>query len=88
MKKVAYRLQPHDDLREDIQEYLYDIDEDFLKKTDYIKRAKVWTDRVNQEFKTNYNWTELFPQPTDLGWRYCTNCDEFYWKDDYCDCEC
>lgn len=29
---IVYRLQPHNDLPEEIQEYLYDVNEDFTKK--------------------------------------------------------
>lgn len=83
---IAYRLQPNDNLPEDIQEQLYDIDEDFTTKQAYKNRAKRLTEFVNEKFKVNYKWDELFPKPTDIGWRYCKNCGEFYWKDDVCGC--
>ena len=87
MSKIAYRLEPYNEIPTDIYEYLYDIDEDYTSKKRYIERAKKWTDRVNNKFNTNYKWNDLFPEPTDIGWRFCRKCGECYWKDDYCDCE-
>lgn len=87
MPKVAYRLTPHNEIPTDIHEYLYDIDEDFTTKEKYIERAKQYTNDVNKEFNTDYKWYNLFPKPKDIGWRYCSYCREFYWNDDYCECD-
>lgn len=84
---IVYRLQPHNDLPEEIQEYLYDVDEDFTKKENFIKRATKLTDLVNKKFNTNYKSAELFPKPKDIGWRYCKKCDTYYWEDECCKCD-
>lgn len=83
---IAYRLQPHDNLCEEVHEYLYDIDEDFTSKTKYIKRAKKIAAKVNARFNTNYSWNELFPEPKYIGWNYCKRCDTYYWSDSICGC--
>ncbi len=83
---IAYRLQPKEDLELKVDDYLYDVDEDYTSKKRYIERAKTWTKRVNTRFKTNYKWTDLFPEPTDIGWRYCKRCGEYFWKGEICGC--
>lgn len=83
---IVYRLQPHDGLDIKVEDYLYDVDEDCTGKKAYIQRAKTWTERVNARFHTSYNWNDLFPEPTDIGWRYCKKCGEYYWSDDECGC--
>lgn len=84
---IAYRLQPHIDLCEEVYEYLYDVDEDFTSKKEYIREAKRLTNIVNKNFNANYHWKEVFIEPTDIGWRYCKKCEEFYWLDEGCCCE-
>lgn len=85
---IAYRLESacNDNVKEEVKEFLYDIDDDFFTKAAYIKRAETITWAVNTKFNTKYKWTDLFNKPTDIGWRYCAKCNTFYWADDECDC--
>lgn len=85
----AYRLESacKDNVKEEVKEFLYDIDDDFFTKEAYIKRAKAITFSVNYKFDTNYKWTDLFNKPIDIGWRYCEKCDTYYWADDECNCD-
>lgn len=87
MKKVAYRLEANKELEIVENSWLYDVDEDFLSKREYVKEAKRLTEKANKEFGTNYTYQELFGDPIDIGWRYCTECGEYYWGDDGCYCE-
>ena len=84
---IAYRLLPYYNLPENVYDYLYDVDEDFTSKIKYVERAEKITSKVNARFNTSYSWNELFPKPTDIGWRYCKKCGEYYWCDDGCCCE-
>lgn len=86
MARIAYRLEADKDLEIVNNSWLYDIDEDFTSKAAYIKRAKKLTDRANKEFNTNFTYKELFGEPLDLGWRYCSQCGECYWFNDIHEC--
>ena len=83
----AYRLRPLENLPTEIDNYVYDVDEDFTSKKTYILRAKKLTDRVNKKYNVNFKCDELFEKPQDIGYRYCTRCQTYYWGDDRCECE-
>ena len=87
MKKITYLLESNKEIELVNETWLYDVAEDYFTKAAYIKRARKLTERANKEYKANYAWQELFGEPKDIGWRYCTDCDEFYWKDDGCSCD-
>ena len=67
----------------------YEIDEDFTRKTDYIKTAKAYAKHITEYLGLNQplDWELLFGYPVDIGWRYCSKCDTHYWDDDGCECE-
>lgn len=82
----AYRLESNKELEIVNTTWLYDIDEDFISKKSYIERAKQLTEKANNEFKTNHTWQELFGEPVDYGYRYCSRCGSFHWSSEDCDC--
>ena len=84
---IAYRLESNKELEIVNNSWLYDIDEDFTNKKEYISAAKKLTRMANKEFNTNYSWVELFGEPFDCGYRYCKKCDFFYWSDEGCECD-
>ena len=86
MGKIIYRLEADKNLKIVNNSWLYDVDEDFTSKKAYIAAAIKLTDKANKEFKTNYTYNELFGEPVDIGWRYCSKCNEYYWADDGCYC--
>ena len=61
---------------------LWDVDEDYTTKRDYIKSAKRYTEEFNKKFDTSFKYQELFGEPEDIGYRYCTLCEETFWADD------
>ena len=83
--KVGYTLKE----AQEIIDYASEIDEDFLNKKDYISYAKKEAQRVTEELKLSkpIDWKVLFGEPQDIGWRYCSKCDTFYWGDDECECD-
>ena len=87
----AYRLwvcKDETQFSQEVIDYLWDIDEDYTRKKDYIKRAKYLTDKANKKFGTNYTWEQLFGSPDDFddGYRYCKKHNIFFWKDEGCEC--
>jgi len=82
----AYRLEANKELEIVNNSWLYDIDEDFTSKKEYIARAKKLTELANKQFKTNYTYYELFGDPVDVGYRYCSRCGCFYWSSEECEC--
>lgn len=86
MPKIAYRLESNKELDIVNNSWLYDIDEDFTSKKAYIARAKKLTEKANKEFNTNFTYNELFGEPVDIGWRYCSRCGECYWFNDDHEC--
>lgn len=84
---IAYRLETNKELEIVNKTWLYDVDESFRSKQEYIASAKEITEIANMEFKTNYTWQELFGEPKDIGWRYCKRCGEYYWSDEGCSCD-
>lgn len=67
--------------------FLWSVDEDYTSKREYIKSAKIYTADFNEKFNTSYTYGELFGNPEDIGYRYCTICEETFWTDDGHDCE-
>lgn len=88
MKKVAYRLWADKTLREvNMSRVLFEVDEDYLSKSAYIEAAKKYTQQLNDEFDTDYTYEDIFGEPEDIGWRYCTKCDTFFWDGEDCECK-
>ena len=87
MAKIVYRLIPDKTIDLVYQSKIYDVDEDCFTKNDYIKAAQKYTKDFNKEMGVNYTWQELFGLPRDIGWRYCSKCGCYFWKDDGCDCD-
>lgn len=79
----AYRLESDKELDIVNNSWLYDIDEDFLIKQDYITRAETLTARINKEFNTNYKWYELFGKPKFIGWCYDKDTKQFDWYENF-----
>lgn len=67
--------------------YLWDIDEDYTVKREYIKAAKKLTADFNKKFNYSFAYQDLFVEPKDIGYRYCTACGETFWIDDGHDCD-
>lgn len=61
---------------------LWDVDEDYTTKKEYIKSAQKYTADFNRKFNTEVTYQELFGAPIDIGYRLCTNCGETFWIDD------
>lgn len=61
---------------------LWDVDEDFTSKKEYIKAAKEYTAAFNKKFNTSFTYKDLFGEPEDIGYRLCTNCGETFWVND------
>ena len=87
MSRIAYRLISNKTIKNVEDSFLYDIDEDFTTKKGYIKKAIEYTKSFNEDFKTNYTYKDLFGTPEDIGYRYCSKCDCFFWNDEDCCCE-
>ena len=68
-------------------DYLWDIDEDYDTKKDYIKAGEFYVNNFNKEFNTNYTYIDFFGEPRDIGWVRCGNCGQTHWADTECDCE-
>lgn len=83
---IAYRLESNKELEIVNNSWLYDVDEDFISKKEYIAAAKKLTGKANKEFNTNYSWVELFGEPSNCGYRYCKKCGTFYWNSEECEC--
>lgn len=83
----AYRLLADKNLDIVNESFLYDVDDDFTSKQDYIKQAKDYTKRINKEYGTNYTYEKIFGEPKYEGWCYCKRCGEFYWEDEGCECD-
>ena len=85
----AYRLWTIKDeykTKEEVIDYLYDIDEFYTSKKEYIKNAKYYTKKVNEIFWTNYTWQHLFGDPEENdGYRYCKKHDNYYFADECCE---
>lgn len=66
----------------------YDIDEDFFKKTDYRKTAQEYAKQITLKLKLAkpIHWVDLFGDAEDIGYRYCSKCDCYYWDGDECEC--
>ena len=90
MIKKCYRLLADKAIAEElgvkVLDAVYDIDEDYTSKREYIKAAKAYTAKVNEEFGLNCTWQELFGEP-EAWWRYCTICGESFPADEDHDCE-
>lgn len=92
MIKKCYRLIADKGFAEDVgctleqMNYLWDIDDNFTTKKEYLKVAKDYTSDFNQKFNTSFIYQELFGEPKDIGYRYCTECGETFWNDDEHDC--
>ena len=99
MSRIAYRLWTNKDeseyvdngltleQAEEVINYLWDVDEDYFNKADYIKKAKYYQAKVKKELGIDISWEHLFGRPVDIGWRYCSKCDTSFWADDGCECE-
>lgn len=87
MARIAYRLWADKSIELVENSKIYEVDEDYLKKSDYIKAAQEYTKEFNQEMGVNYTWQELFGLPEDIGYRYCSKCDCFFWEGDGCECD-
>lgn len=99
--KIAYRLYTNKyeadyvkqgftlDEAMKIIDYASEFDEDFLNKKEYISCAKSEAQRIADELNLQkpLDWKLLFGEPVDIGWRYCTKCDTFFWADDECECD-
>ena len=66
-----------------------DMDEDYTRKTDYIKAAKSYTTWINGNANLSkpLTWELLFGEPEDIGYRYCSKCGSYFWEDEECDCD-
>lgn len=82
----AYRLESNKELEIVNNSWLYDIDEDFTSKKEYIAKAKKLTDKANKEFNTNFTYKQLFGDPIDNGYRYCKRCGTYHWSSEECEC--
>lgn len=60
-------------------DYLWDVDEDYTTKREFIKAAKRYTEEFNKEFNTSFTYQELFGEPEDIGYRLCTLCGATFW---------
>lgn len=89
--RKAYRLWVNidiDKLPNEQQDALYDIDEDFRTKKEWLQTANEMTKNFNKKFNTSYTRQELFGEPDDIyNYRYCTICGEFFWADQEHECE-
>lgn len=67
----------------------YEIDEDYLRKSDYIKAAKLEAEGITKRLnlKQPLDWVLLFGEPVDIDYRYCSKCDTYFWLGDPCECE-
>lgn len=83
----AYLLSANKELEIVNNSWLYDVEEDFTSKKDYIAVAKKMTEKANKQFGTNFTYKELFGDPVDNGYRYCKRCGSYYWADDHCECD-
>ena len=66
-----------------------DIDEDYLRKSDYIKAAKLEDQSITKQLdlKQPLDWVVLFGEPCDIDYRYCSKCGAYFWNGDPCDCD-
>lgn len=87
MARVAYRLWADKTVDGVENSFLFDVDEDYTTKKEYIKAAKQYTQEFNNKYGTNYDWVDLFGNPIDIGYRYCSKCDTYFWEGDPCECE-
>lgn len=103
MAKVAYRLLTIKDEdnyinagyteqeAKDIIELLYDVDDDYKNKKDYIKDAKYYADYVKTKLNIDIDWKLIFDDITDpkyvSEYRYCPKCGEFFWAGEDCGCD-
>ena len=65
---------------------LWDLDEDFFTKAQWLKRAKEIIKELNQETDRKYTVEEIFGECSFEGWSYCTECDEYFWAEDGHEC--
>lgn len=88
--KKCYRLLADksilDNLPRRLSNFLWELDEDFFTKAQWLKRAKEIVSKVNLEAEQEYTVEQLFGECNFEGWCYCTNCEEYFWTDDGHDC--
>ena len=82
MIKRLYRLWADKSIEGVDCDELWDVDEDYTTKKDYIKAAKAYTDGFNKRHSTTYTYQEIFGEPEEIGYRLCTDCGETFWVDD------
>ena len=86
MIKKCYLLRSDksvtEELGREVDNYLWDVDEDYTTKREYIKAAKAYTKEVNEKFNLSCTWQELFGEPEETSYRYCTCCGNTFWADD------
>lgn len=74
-----------------IIDFLYDVDEDYTSKKDYVKWAKYYADRVKEKLNIDIDWKLIFDDVTDPNfysdYRYCSKCGEFFWAGEDCGCD-
>ena len=85
--KIAFRLISNKTIAHTKAIWFEDVDEDFTNKKSYISYAKELTKKFNEEEKTSYSWKELFDEPKDIGYRYCSKCDTYFWDGEECNCD-
>ena len=88
--KKCYRLQANYSLFEGISikwaNKLYDIDEDYLSKVEYNKRAKSIVEEINNDLGAEFTIADVFGECRDIGWRYCTKCGDSFWSSENHEC--
>ena len=72
---------------EDIVREIWDDDEVFTSKREYIANARLFSKQVSKKLGYRVDWRILYGEPQYEGLEYCHKCGEFYWSDDYHDCE-
>ena len=72
-----------------IIDFLYEEDEDFTSKAEYIRTAKYYCKECTEYLKLTkpLDWKIAFGMPDDIGYRYCSKCEEFFWDGEPCGCE-
>ena len=73
-KGVAEELGRKTGLGYAVRDYVEDIDEDHTSKRAYIAAAKAYTGDFNKKFNLNCTYQELFGEPQEMDWAYCTVC--------------
>jgi len=67
--------------------FLYDVDEDYTSKKEYLKAAQNYAKELKKETGLSVGIETLFGMPVSDGYRYCSKCQQFFWEDEDCGCE-